>query len=58
MGVALLVPFTYAMSPTLAMVLLTAVYLARRLWRLHQRRDPECAEYTSLGGHTPSMDIP
>ncbi len=28
MGVALLVPFTYAMSPTLAMVLLTAVYLA------------------------------
>ncbi len=28
MGVALLVPFTYAMSPTLAMILLTAVYLA------------------------------
>lgn len=28
MGVALLVPFTYTMSPTLAVVLLTAVYLA------------------------------
>ncbi len=28
MGVALLVPFTYAMSPTLAIVLLAAVYLA------------------------------
>ncbi|MEZ6117916.1 MAG: tripartite tricarboxylate transporter permease [Pirellulaceae bacterium] len=28
MGVALLVPFTYAMSPTLALILLTAVYLA------------------------------
>lgn len=28
MGVALLVPFTYTMSPTLAIVLLTAVYLA------------------------------
>ena len=28
MGVALLVPFTYAMSPTLAIILLAAVYLA------------------------------
>ncbi len=28
MGVALLVPFTYAMSPSLALILLTAVYLA------------------------------
>lgn len=28
MGVALLVPFTYAMSPTLALILLTSVYLA------------------------------
>ncbi|NQT62481.1 MAG: tripartite tricarboxylate transporter permease, partial [Candidatus Marinimicrobia bacterium] len=26
MGVALLVPFTYAMSPTLALILLVAIY--------------------------------
>ena len=28
MGVALLVPFTYAMSPTLALILLVAIYIA------------------------------
>ena len=28
MGVALLVPFTYAMEPTLGVILLTAIYLA------------------------------
>ena len=28
MGVALLVPFTYAMPPTLALILLVAIYIA------------------------------
>ena len=57
MGVALLVPFTYPMSPTLALVFLAAVAIPLSLWTIVAAHVVFCLAYVALVVSTRLADL-